>query len=680
MRLGDLRLGLGASRYSAPAPPVIATITPGVSWNGTAGSGGTPPTDPMRTVAKPILRIITPPNQTCVSTLKVGFVAAANDNGSLMKTMGIASVDITYEGNTLSILAPTLETITDANGVDRTYYAYWVTLARNDATNGMANLSATAKARNVLFQDRVLTYQFRVNTTEYDGALTIDSTQAQITGSRYQTFAAAGAYAVAQGWKNPHITITGGTSYTLGSVGSVYQGDGYLTLDATVPVEIEFASYTTDAAALMRPRWDGIRFKGSNITIDFLNIQVIYHEDSVRQHWFDGCTITNSGGRYSLWREGRKGSVIGYLCRNNPWFTETVVNNNGNVCVNASLCRGVAVSNCYGDVFTDARCVVDCVANDVDSTAYASDVLAMTVAYSGVEATASIACSGVADASSKVFTAKWGANSATFTVGNTEAMRKANTYLFSQVAAWINGLAAGWLATVIDNTRRASSVSLLAGQGVAFGDTNVKSTTLDLYSMFDVHADLVQQNTAGLLENGYYANIKTTGMIGQNIFVTGGSGAKDFFFGNIATHNKPGDSAYDSNANLISQLGGAAHSHVMVVHCTNSSQGLRFNTPAYNPDAYCLVANNSVRTLVWVGSPDADLTISDNHLQSIGSKPSGSTGTTIGGDEASLYADAANRDFTPAGALLSNLKTPVLARDINGVLRAGSDAAGAWAA
>jgi len=260
-------------------------------------------------------------------------------------------------------------------------------------------------------------------------------------------------------------------------------------------------------------------------------------------------------------------------------------------------------------------------------------------------------------------------------------MRNANTYLFSQVATWLNGLAAGWAMVVTDNTRRASSVGLLGGKGVAFGDTNVKSTTLNLYSMFDVHADLIQQGNAGLLENGYYANILATGLIGQDIFVTGSAGAKDFFFGNIACHNKPGDTAYDSNANLISQLGFAtganAHSHVMVVHCTNSSQGMRFNTPNYNPDAYCLVKANAFRTIAWVGAVDADIAIADNHLQTGGVAPVGSTGTTIGGDQTSLFVDPANGNFTPTGALLTNTKARALLHDLNDGLRAANDCAGA---
>lgn len=678
-----LRLGLGLGTIYSAAAPVVTTLTPGASWNGTAGSGGAVPTDPTRTVAKPVLRIITPPNQTCVTTLKVGFVAAANDNGSLMNAMGVTGVDVTYEGNTLTIAAPTYDTITDANGVDRTYLAYWVTLARSNLTNGMATLTAVAKARNVLFQDRAVSYDFRVNTTLYDGQLEVNSTLSQIVGTRYQTFAAAGSYARTQAWKNPLITVTGGTTYDLGDMGAVYQGDGYLNVTATVPITFAKTAYTTDAAALFRPKWDGIRFIGSNITFDMHLAQAIYHEASARQHWFDGCTITNSAGRYDLWREGAKNTVIGYVCRNNPWFTEANCSYVANPCVNASLVRGGTHSYLWSDVYSDARCVIGTRVIDLDSTDYAVDVLAMTVNYSGVEATASIACSGASDASSRTFTAKWGANTATFTVGNTEAMRNANTYLFSQVATWINGLAAGWSAVVIDNTRRASAVSLLNGKGVAFGDTNVKSTTLNLYSMFDVHADLIQLGNAGLLENGYYADILATGLIGQNIFSTSSGGAKDFLFANIACHNKPGDTAYDSNANLISQLGNATsanvHSHVMVVHNTNSSQGMRFNTTQYNPDAYCLVGRNSFRTLAWVSTPDADLVISGNHLQTGATNPSGGVGTTIGGDQTSLYVNDAAGNFTPQGALMSNLKTPLLVYDINHKARAANDAAGAVA-
>ncbi|MDP2130302.1 MAG: hypothetical protein U0975_08815 [Erythrobacter sp.] len=71
-------------------PPLIA---PAGAWTGTAASGFTTiPTEPVRTTAKPALRLITPPSQWFTDTLDVGVMAAANDGGSLFNTLGIADV------------------------------------------------------------------------------------------------------------------------------------------------------------------------------------------------------------------------------------------------------------------------------------------------------------------------------------------------------------------------------------------------------------------------------------------------------------------------------------------------------------------------------------------------------------------------------------------------------------
>jgi len=82
--------------------------------------------------------------------------------------------------------------------------------------------------------------------------------------------------------------------------------------------------------------------------------------------------------------------------------------------------------------------------------------------------------------------------------------------------------------------------------------------------------------------------------------------------------------------------------------------------------------------LNWTGTPDADLTISNNHLQDGASSPAGSTGTTIGGNTQSLFVDAAAGDFDPAGELSTQRSTPSIKHDRNQKKRgpmasAGSD-------
>ena len=135
---------------------------------------------------------------------------------------------------------------------------------------------------------------------------------------------------------------------------------------------------------------------------------------------------------------------------------------------------------------------------------------------------------------------------------------------------------------------------------------------------------------------------------------------------------------YNDDAVSTSQFSGTV-SHAVFAHNTMSRQRFIFAaTPEFNPDAYTMFAANTVRTLAWTSGTDADLTIKDNHLQS-GTAPPLATGTTIAGTEADLFADAPNGDFTPAGALLTNPKTPVVKYDLAGVARGATAPAGAVA-
>jgi hypothetical protein len=80
----------------------------------------------------------------------------------------------------------------------------------------------------------------------------------------------------------------------------------------------------------------------------------------------------------------------------------------------------------------------------------------------------------------------------------------------------------------------------------------------------------------------------------------------------------------------------------------------------------------------WIGSEDLDLVNKNNHLHHSSIPMTGSTGTSIGGDTATLFAGAAMGDFAPDGDLLSNRSTPTVKYDRTGKKRgtqtpAGSD-------
>jgi hypothetical protein len=676
-------LGEGAlSEVRVAVPSNMPKVSPGAGWTGAAGSGfSTVPTDPTRTTAKPALLPLVPPRQFFVDQLVIGFGAGANNQGSLAN-LGLSKVIFHVEGTQLEVEAPTYRTIVDANGVSRMYLGWWAMLNRASTTNGVIRVYAEAVPADTTMQSRVMgPFDFKQASVLHDYYITVDSTNPmEVVGSDYRTLTDAMTWLRLNNAQNPLITIAGGSFYDIGTAGvhnaPFYSGSGYLTITATTPVTLRRESYVSDAANYARLYYDAIRWKGSNITIDVRNLSSLWWEGGPN-HWLDGCCITEGGGRYSLWRSGIKQSTGANVVRGNAYFTECTITNLMNGCVGAGLVRGCDISYVCSDVFTDAWCVVGNRVNDLDSLAFAVDIPAMTVTYAGSQSTATLSISGGSDATSRTFTAAWGSNTSTYEVGNSYTLyASGSNYLWSHVAAWINGLGDGWSATVLDNTRRASSAGLMGGKGAAFTNANVKGVTLTVASMFDLHSDWYQLNTLGRLENAYIEGNISTNLVSQDLFLTGTNGGKDFFIVNNSFHNKEINTPYGQSSSLYSQFA-ASHSHMVVAHNSFSQQVLSLRTGQnFTPDAYCLLANNVLGGIEWATTSKA-YAMRNNHLLGGVTIPTGTTGTTTGGTRASLFVDAENGNFTPQGELLTNVKPTTLNFAQGGATRPTTAPAGA---
>lgn len=238
----------------------IATLVPAPAWNGQAGSGfSLAPSDPVRTTAKPALRLITPPNQWFTDTLDVGVIAMADEGGSLVNDLGIAGVTFHFEGAKVEIDAPRWYTTMTQRG-PRTYFGWWVRLKKPAGKSGAARLYIEAEARDPSFQKRVIgPYLFSPQTAAHDLELTIDPDLPEIVGERYQSIPAAIPFVVNGNFQNPRFTIVKAGRYTTGT-SSLLSIDrwaitGRFTVEASVPgVIIGNNSYTTDAAAWMNPQ------------------------------------------------------------------------------------------------------------------------------------------------------------------------------------------------------------------------------------------------------------------------------------------------------------------------------------------------------------------------------------------------------------------------------------------
>lgn len=665
-------LGFGSRsmsrQYSALGQNVpVSTLGPSALWNGTAGSGfaGAPPADPARTTAKPVCRLLVPPNQYFTEELVIGVWAGANDQGTMLDNLGLDRVVAHCEGESFEIAEPSFYLFEDANGNAVRYFGWWVVL-QHPGSHGHANVYFEAVPKDPAMQSRVIgPYQFSPQAALHDFELEVAATPAEITGVRYKSVTSALNYLTTMAAQNPLITITESFTGDFVAANLYAGGAGYTTITATVPVVFKKPGLLPGAASLIRPRVDGLWFRGANIVFDFYNAAYIYHENPAnRAHVFDGAQFIDSGGRYYLPNLGQKGTT--YVARDAPWLLECSISTIQNAANGAALVRGCLLQNGNGDAASGASCVIGSTIRGWTSDEWRTEIQALTVQYTGAGTSATLELSGGNDTSNRVFTAKVaGSTVGTFTLRNAEADFNANTnYTVANVVGWLNSLS-GWTATLLDNTRRATALSRTNNAGGSFEAANVKTAPLTLATMFDQHGDLWQWG--GTPENVIFSDNLCYNNSVQSIFFGPPAGISDAMVVNNVFDLDESDFNFGS---FLNQLG-AVQSHVVIAHnsITNQETVLRRDTD-YNPDNYCLLANNVASSIRWLGvGTDSDLAIRHNHLHTGSSLPAGSTGTTFGGNRTTLFVDAVGGDFTPQGPLLDILKTPVLRYDRTGAAR-----------
>ena len=661
-------LGFGAhstARAGRGAPPAgSSALYPGAGWNGAAGSGfgGSPPMDPARVTAKPALRLLVPPNQHFTQDCHVGVIGGANDSGTLLTNLGIERVDFHLEGQTLSVNAPSFRAIVDANGVSRSYFGWWARLAKPAGLSGLAQLYIEAIARDTSMQNRIIgPYIYGLVDARHDFELTVATNAMPSAGSVYNTIGAALSYLAGQNAQNPKITVTQAGIYDLGAgpSGTYGTATGRCLIEATEPITIGKSAFTSDAAALLRTKYDGLHLRGANITIDREFASQIYHEGAGPKHWFDGITVMNSRGRETYWR---KGPNVASVARGGGYFTECDIRHVGNAFNGADLVRGCEAAQLYWDVASNASCVVGTRFSDIDQTFFRRDVDAFTLIYSGAEPTATLSASGGNDGKPRFLTVTWGSSSAVFTT-DSRADVPADA---SDFKAWVEALDPGFACTVHDTTRRIAGASLPGNTGGDFSGRDIKSSALLVVTMFDTHGDWYQQ--FGTEQNVVlYGNIVTDTQT-QDIFLTG-SDIADFLIVNNAFHNQETREPYVRDDFQFSQFN-KAHSHVVLAHNSFATQGVVLRTDQeYDPDSYCLIVGNVMRSMAWNAAADSDLTIAANHISGMLVAPAGATGTSFGGSVSSLFADAPAGNFQPSGALLTYRKPPMVRYDAQGQAR-----------
>ncbi|MBF9150004.1 hypothetical protein [Novosphingobium jiangmenense] len=614
-----------ASRSSAGAAPVV--VAPGQRWNGIAGSGyAEPPQDPARITAKPALRLLVPPHQVYTDSLIIGVMAGANDRGDCLTNLGLKAVEAHCEGAVAVIAAPTLRRYIDVNGREQTAFGWWADL-RNDgrqraeSLQGGVDIYFKAIPRDPSMQARVIgPYRFHPRRTLYDVELTVAPSRKAIPGSRYASLRDAADYIRKGGYQFAHITLVERGVHEWAALDATCHTLGYTVVDASVAATIGRASLPSgqrgfDGASLVRPRLEPICFRGGNLTLDLRNVFQIYHErPDNRQHWLDGCVLTNSdpAGRGALWRKSVR--PVAQVVRDWPYFTEVSASRVLNAMVQSSLARCCVLQQGGWDVFTESLCVYGNRVDDWDSsedwTLYRP---AFTASYRGA-GRATLECSGLNMARKRVFTARIdGSPVGTFVTGNgDDTFGAGEAYNFAGVVAWLNGLA-GWSARLIDDRYLAASCQAEGTIG-PWGPVAVGSAPLSVCSYFDIHSDFYQKNDTGVLkENVVIMDNVGTDLVTQDLFFKGSGGCADFFAVNNRFANKDRSGRSNNHRHIASQLTNG-QSHVVVAYnvLVRQSIVIRGDLGSTELDDYCLIANNLTRGVSWRGTPRGRGVLRDN--------------------------------------------------------------------
>lgn len=666
-----------ALNQSNPLP----LLFPSSQWIGAAGNGFVAvPNDPVRTTAKPTLRLLVAPNQYYTDELLVGVMAGANYRGSLIANLGLRRVVVHYEGNSRSIDAPSFQSFADANGNYRTYFGWW-TILRNDGRHGHAQIYFEAVPNDPEMQNRIEgPYQFSPQPALHDAAMTV----AANGPADFQSIAAALAHCRTNAFNNPLVSIVEAGNYDIADGAQAYEGQGYCTITATVAgVRIAKPGYADDAAAVLRPGYGGLRFKGANLSIDMQHISEIFSEPgATRFHWMDGCTIVNSAGQGALWRGVTR--PADWIVRDGAWFTECSVQECSDAFRLAKLVRGTTEVNGTKDLYAGCPTVVGNVSTRHRSdTTLAKDIPAISVRYTGTAATATLKLAGGNSLATRTVTVTLaGSADRTFTLEKSEAAYQADTnYTLQHLVTWLSAIP-GMTATLLDSTsgRAAAWLSLADLAGNAFSAQDIKSAALTLVTYVDVQSNWWE---AGALNDNVivWGNI-ATGQVARDFNLAGSAAKRDFLFANNAIQN---DKGAVLSVSYVSEMDGA-NSHVVIAHNTLSTQSMILRSDlAYMSGFADLLANNSVSSISWGGAP-ATTPIVNNHIHAGQTPPASAagqtnvTGTTIGGDDGSLYVNDRGADFSAVGVLATSLAPSVLRFNANGEVISATDVKGAFKA
>jgi hypothetical protein len=697
-------VGCAARATSAPvagaADGAPTAIGPSDAWDGSPGSGyASKPTDPVRTTAKPAIRMVQAWGQRFAGPLVIGVDSEA--------VGGVDHVTAYVEGNSV-ILKEAWLTDRDVNNKPRTRIGYWISLSLTPAQlaahpTGKIDVYFKATAKDPTMQERVIgPYRFYPRTTEFSGTYNIAASGA---GGAYTTLKTAFQAAISAKEEAPRFHFTETAFYEMedSQIFNTYTGGrGFWVIDAAPGITATLGRSTFPyginqgaAGSYWGPGVPGLEFRGSGIVLDYKNIMYI---DSPTGAYFDGleryprgngCTFDSSLGTISTYYWNGTNRPVAALFSTQTFLEDCVIKHIGSPLGGTWVASNNRVLDTLGEIAPNCAYAAYNYINGWNPWAFFSPTDCLTISYSGAGVGRMWVNGGTGNNASMHFSV----DGVEITTGGfpipMSYFTRGTNHNISEVVAMINAHGGGWASTAL--VPDGPNAAILQGVKINPGADGVSNPTpvgnAASPSIARVSYDFHQDFWHSINQTGHGTDqgtiIRSNTIIGEGYFngtppafIRGDTGVKDIMIlENCVAH-----------ANSFGFGGASSH-----VYTRGNSWGEGW-TPGQEDATYSLFEAN-VGNIYWQTGSILSPVYKDNYLLS--ETASGAT-TALSGAlhsgnvivAASGYGDVRAKlqavftnadagDFRPTGGLLIHLKARSRKKDAFGTVFSATDARGA---
>lgn len=695
------------------------SISPGLTWNGTAGSGygGTPPT--ITGTPYPIAPWLGHMGSTGASNsngtkapagqflFTQDFFPDAPFTGDILLSIEAQDYDdnctVTFycEGNT-AVVTESQRSLVPISAPEGTRYhrCYAATLKWSAFSgNGAVDVYALISSARAGMTNRVIGPIRLFRRSVPDRTISVGTGQPTVVGVSYPTLQAAVAYCSTNStdaWIKLALTSNLNVDSSVTSWGTTKENSvsrrGIVDID---PGAYSLTVLRTTSKNLMRPGCNGLVWR--NTTFDITNISSIFNETGLsttagyRPMVAIGGEVYSQNGQYEVFQDQTlrsTGALRPTMVLIGVHLHDFETGNNSPHqmigCTLENLCNDLNYITGWTNTSTEQSpgLTIQCVIKNNSQVGFTDGVSAWTASYSGA-GTATIELSGQHNSSSRQAICKVnGTTVGTFTASTTVGSGNYKVSNFVSAANAALG-ASGWTFTTLDDTRKFAASGAETGTDIYTLPASPGVSTIKTY--FWVHMDAVQfsptthHDNNMLMGNQYFYNNVQYFPVTQSTSV---ATYNSFVRNNIITNQSP-DGVDDQ---LLLQFEGTYH-HFCFDHntCPNEQMTTRYDVYSTSLDADCAIRCNIGRRGQYAGTFGGSAPYGSNHL--FAANTWGGTNDTVGGTMSGDFPNFATAatvlsTYTPAlgQALYSNLKTPAVKYDRNGKRRAVNDLAGAVAA